>query len=584
MSDVLYKKIDWKTLRPYQKRSFVAEDFQPDDFSQIQPYLEDLAGRAITDSSELVKWINDRSELESVIDQHSSILYIKMTCQTDHEQYAREYKHFISEVAPQIKPFEDKINKKYLDFLKTLSFDDPYYKIYTREIEEDVALFRSENIEIETELSLLSQEYQTIFGAMTVQFDGQEKTLQEMSKYLLDHDRNKRQDAWRSISSRRLKDKDRLDDIFDRMVQHRHHIAQNIGCRTFTEYMFRALHRFDYTAEDCLAYHATIERAVVPLWERILKQRCRQMGVDVLRPWDTACDPLGRPPLKPFEQAQDLIRGCANIFHHVDPELGEQFNSMARAGCLDLDSRIGKAPGGYQSTLNEARKPFIFMNAVGLDQDVRTLLHEGGHAFHALACANEPLLDYRHAPMEFCEVASMSMELLGGEYLDVFYQFEEAQRSVQHHLEDVIYILIWVAIVDAFQHWIYDHPQHTPDQRKQAWLEMLNRFGTSHVDWQGFEEEKAFSWHRQLHIFEVPFYYIEYGIAQLGALQIWMKSKEDFQSAIQSYRTALSFGGSLPLPKLFEAAGIRFDFSEKMILPLVSLVGRRLGFAESMQS
>jgi oligoendopeptidase F len=357
---------------------------------------------------------------------------------------------------------------------------------------------------------------------------------------------------------------------------HRDQIAKNAQFDNFCRYKFKALHRFDYTPEDCIQFHQTIEQSVVPVWSQILKNRKNQMGLDVLRPWDTAVDPYGRPPLKPFQGVMDLISGCEKIFRQIDEEFGDQFSEMVEAGLLDLASRKGKAPGGYQSTLNEARKPFIFMNAVGIDDDVRTLLHEGGHAFHSLACAHDDLLDYRHGPMEFNEVASMGMELLAMDYLSVFYGKEDVRRSCATHLEDIIFTLVWVATIDAFQHWIYTHPSHDRSQRCNQWLEIRKRFSGGVVDWRGLEEEHAYLWHRQLHIFEAPFYYIEYGIAQLGALQLWLNSKNNWKKTIKQYRSALRFGGSRPLPELFKTAGLQFDFSQKTIAPLVKEVKKKL--------
>jgi oligoendopeptidase F len=407
---------------------------------------------------------------------------------------------------------------------------------------------------------------------MTVEFEGKERTLPEMGKFLREPERPLRERAWRATADRRLQDRERLDGIFDKMTPLRVEIAGNAGFERYTEYKFRDYHRFDYTPEDCRRYHETVGRLVVPLWRKVLERRRRAMRPDALRPWDTSVDPQGLPPLKPFEKPEELIDGVRKIFHRLDAQLGAQFDEMDRLGLLDLASRKGKAPGGYQSTLDEVRKPFIFMNAVGLDRDVTTLLHEGGHAFHSLAAAGDPLVNYRHAPMEFCEVASMGMELLASDHLDVFYNPEDLKRSRREHLEGIAFILPWVATIDAFQQWLYAHPGHTRDERRDAWVETLGHFDGGIVDWTGLDDERGWLWHRQLHIFEVPFYYIEYGIAQLGALQLWTKARNDPAEALAGYKRALALGGSRPLPELFEAAGLTFDFSEKTIAPLVKAV------------
>lgn len=397
-----------------------------------------------------------------------------------------------------------------------------------------------------------------------------------MGRFLQEPDRFLRESAWRAVAERRFQERDRFETLFGKMFKLRHKVALNAGCENFCDYQFQAYHRFDYKPSDCKKFHQAMHTLVVPVWRKIINRRAVEMRLERIRPWDTQVDPWDRRPLKPFSQVKELLSGVAEIFTRVDPDFGTQFADMVQRGLLDLASRKGKAPGGYQNTLAEARKPFIFMNAVGIDYDVRTLLHEGGHAFHALAAAGESLHDYRHAPLEFCEVASMSMELLGGEFLSVFYNEEDRERSRRVHLEGIIQTLIWVATVDAFQHWLYDHPQQTVHQRTQAWVEIYQRFGGEFLDWSSLDDFAASLWHRQLHIFEVPFYYIEYGIAQLGALQIWHKARRDWQGTLRQTKAAFALGGSRPLTELFAAAGLEFDFSEKTIAPLVDMLQKEL--------
>ena len=319
-----------------------------------------------------------------------------------------------------------------------------------------------------------------------------------------------------------------------------------------------------------------MKECVVPLWKKILERRRRDLKVETLKPWDMAVDPFNRPPLKPFDESQELIAKTKEIFNRLDKELGKQFTDMAGLGLLDLESRKGKAPGGYQTVLAEAKKPFIFMNAVGLDQDVRTLLHEAGHAFHAIAGSRQKFFTYRHAQMEFCEVASMGMELLAEDHLNVFYSPEDHARSKIHHLEDIVYTLAWVATVDSFQEWIYKNPTHTQEERSKAWQKCYDSFGGKFVDWTGLEQEKTNLWHRQLHVFEVPFYYIEYGIAQIGALQLWLSAKKNLKKTLQNYKSALKWGGSVPVPVLYKTAGLKFDFSSKTVSPLIKVLEKEL--------
>jgi len=563
-------------LKPFQPRSFVPQDTDFKKVSEVQALYKKLVSREIGSSAELEQWLLDRSELEAAIEQTSSVLYIRMTSQTDNPAYAEQYRQFIETTSPVIKQFNDEANKKFLKENTRFPVERKRYDIYVRTVQADSDLFVGKSIPLQTQVSLFSQEYQTVCGAMTVSFKGQDRTLPEMGKFLLEPDRALREAAWQATTQRRLKEKEKLEDLFDRMLGLRDTIARNAGCKNFCDYQFRAYHRFDYTPQDCKVYHKTVEAVVVPLWRDILKKRQKEMKLASLRPWDTSVDERGRPPLKPFQKVESLISGVRNIFEKLDPELFEQFVMMNDLGLLDLSSRKGKAPGGYQSTLPEARKPFIFMNAVGVHDDVTTLLHEAGHAFHALACAHDPLLDYRHGPMEFNEVASMGMELLAGEYLDVFYSPEEKSRARREHFEGVVHILGWVATIDAFQQWIYENPKHSREERRKVWVETFEKYSGRVVDWSGFEEAKAFLWHRQLHIFEVPFYYIEYGIAQLGALQLWVNARKDASAALKAYRHALALGGSRPLPELYKTAGLRFDFSKETIVPLMEAVQKEL--------
>ncbi len=564
--------MDLTQLPIYQKRSFVPQDANLTSVEIIKALYQKLINRLISSAKELEDWLLDRSELDAALGQAGSILYINMTCHTDDPKTAGAYTEFIQTIPPAVKPLNDELNKKYLNVLKKYPLDVKRYEVYNRATTVDIELFVEANVALQTKVELLSQEYQTVSGAMAVNFDGKEQTMPAMGKYLQEPDRKKREEAWRAMTKRRLADKDKLESLYDQMFKLRCEVAANAKMNSFIEYQFRSYHRFDYKPADCKEYHETIEKLVVPLYGEILKKRQQEMKLSSLRPWDLAVDTHGKQPLKPFGKSSDLIDKTQNIFNHLDKQLGAEFKEMKDLGLLDLENRKGKAPGGYQNTLSEARKPFIFMNAVGVDDDVRTLLHESGHAFHALAAAKDPLVDYRHAPMEFCEVASMSMELLGGEYLNEFYSKEDAGRSNREHLEGIVHILAWVANIDAFQHWLYEHPNHSPQERRQAWMGFYHQFGGKFVNWDGLEEEQAYLWHRQLHIFEVPFYYIEYGIAQLGALQLWLNAKNNPKKALADYRHGLSLGGSRPLPELYQAAGIKFDFSQEIIKPLVDAV------------
>jgi oligoendopeptidase F len=408
-----------------------------------------------------------------------------------------------------------------------------------------------------------------------VNFRGEEKTLVQMGRYLEEPDRALRQEAWELVAKRRLQDAEKCEEIFDELIKLRTQIAQNAGFENYRDFMFRKMGRFDYTPENCLQFHDAVEKEIVPAIREIQDERKRQLKLEQLRPWDLAVDPQNRAPLKPFAEVGEMVSRTQNIFNHLDAGLAAGFRQMQDLKLLDLANRKGKAPGGYQSTLSEARVPFIFMNAIGLQRDVETLLHEAGHAFHAQATCDEDLYAYRGAPIEFCEVASMAMELLGNDFLEEFYSTADANRARKRHLEDIIGFFPWMATVDAFQHWIYTHAGHTRAERKAAYLKLMDRFG-GEVDWSGFEEMRAYSWHRQLHIFIHPFYYVEYGIAELGALQVWANSRRDKAKALNDYKKSLALGGSRPLPELFSAAGCKFEFSAKTIQPLAKMLREEL--------
>ncbi len=552
-------------------RRFVPQDADMGDPVQVERLFQRLLAVQPDSPQALERWLEDASEVASVIDEERSRRYVAMTCQTDDPEREQAYLFFIEHVVPKIKPLTFEIEKAYLasPFRRMLP---ARYELFDRMIETRVSLFRPENVPLETEEARLKQQYQKITGAMTVMFRGQEHTLQQMVRYLEETDRAVRQEAWELTTRRRLQDRERLDAIFDHLLVLRQQIARNAGFADYRAYAFQAHERFDYTPEDCLRFHDAVEQTVIPLVRGLHAERKQRLVVETLRPWDFDVDPLGRPPLRPFETAEALASGVEEMFGRVDPDLGRQFRYMRDRGLLDLESRKGKAPGGYQSSMDERRIPFIFMNAVGMDSDLRTLLHEGGHAFHMLAARTDPLIDYRHAPLEFAEVASMGMELLATPYLGQFYSNPaDARRSMRDMLERTVTLFPWVATVDAFQHWLYTHPGHSREERRQAWLRTFGRFQPL-VDYSEYQDVLDSLWHRQLHFFIVPFYYIEYGIAEVGALQVWRRARADQAAAVRQYRAALALGGREPLPRLFAAAGAEFDFSARTLRPLMEAV------------
>ena len=568
-------------LPPAKPRSFVPPAIDLGDWPQIAPLFDKLEAR-IADAktvADLEKWLLDWCEMSAALDQEGSTRNIAMTCHTDSADAEKAYLHFVENVEPQLKPRQFALEQLYVAHPVRAALstgkNKSRYEVFDRDVANHVQLFRPENVALETEEAKLGQQYQKLIGAQTVNFRGEEKTLVQMGRYLEEPERALRQEAWTLVANRRLQDVDKCEEIMDELIKLRHQIAKNAGFNNYLEFIFRQKGRFDYTPADCVKFHDAIESEIMPAVREIQNDRRRQLNLEKLRPWDLAVDPQNRAPLKPFADVGEMVSRTQKIFNDLDAELAGNFQEMQDKRLLDLDNRKGKAPGGYQSTLAEARVPFIFMNAVGVQRDVETILHEAGHAFHAQATRSEDLYPYRSAPIEFCEVASMAMELLGNEFIGEFYASAEAARARKTHLEGIIGFFPWMAVVDGFQHWIYTHPGHTRAERKAAYLKLMDRFG-GEVDHSGFEAVRAHSWHRQLHIFLYPFYYVEYGIAQLGALQVWANSKANKAKALGDYKKALSLGGSRPLPELFSAAGCKFQFNAATIKPLIQLASTEL--------
>ena len=567
------------TTAPHARR-FVPQQFDPAQWPHAEPLYRQLQDRPINYAADLEKWLTDFSELASVMHEYGTRRYIDKSCHTADETIKARYLQFVEQIEPNIKPLNFELQKRFLSspHLATLHRADRRYAVLERYWAADVEIFRDQNVPLETEVVKLVTDYDTIFGAMTVNFRGEELTLQQADKFLEEPDRPTREEAWRLVYDRKHQDHQKIEDIYDKLLDLRTNIAANANLSDFRAFAWKQYKRFDYTPRQCLEFADAIARTVVPLVDELDRQRKHDLGLETLRPWDFQVDPKNRPALTPFgrDDAPLLVSKTKTIFDRISPALAEDFDSLCQRNNLDLASRKGKQPGGYQASLEEAREPFIFMNAAGTQRDVETLLHEGGHAFHCLAARDEPLMFLRSAPMEFCEVASMAMELLGADHFDVFYDNPaDAARAKRTKFEEILRFLPWMATIDSFQHWIYTHPGHTGEQRAAEWLRLSDRFD-SKQDWSGLEHHRQTLWRAKLHLFHVPFYYVEYGIAQLGALQLWVKSRHDPHRAVANYRAALKLGGTRPLPELFAAAGIVFDFSEKTLAPLMNAIREEL--------
>ncbi|GAB2549373.1 M3 family oligoendopeptidase [Spirosoma aerophilum] len=563
-------------------RSFIGETIELTSWDDVKPLYEELLDRSIDNADELKQWLIDRSELESYLSENFAWRYIRMTCDTANEALVNQLNFFISEIQPPMTTYGNELDLKAVNspFLSQLTDDG--YDIMVRGMKKAIEIFRDENIPLQTELQTEERKYGAIVGAMTVQIDGREMTLPEASDRLQSTDRAVREEAWRKIWDRRYQDYETLDQLFDRLRDLRHQIAVNAGFANFRDYSFAALGRFDYTPEDCVNFHESVAEAVVPFLNSLAEERKQKLGradvsVDVLRPWDTKVDVEGRPPLKPFSTGSELLEKAITCFDRLDKELGDDLRIMRAMGHLDLESRKGKAPGGYNYPLEEIGVPFIFMNATSSLRDLVTMVHEGGHAVHSFLTRDLSLKAFRNPPMEVAELASMSMELLSMDHWDVFFENpDELRRAKLQHLESIIETLPWVATIDKFQHWIYENPTHTDAERRESWLHIYSQFTDTVTNWDGFAFYQEYLWQRQLHLYEVPFYYIEYGIAQLGAIGVWRNYRRDPKAGLAGYKKTLSLGYKAPIREIYAAADVPFDFSLNHIQELMSFVWQEI--------
>ncbi len=554
-------------------RHYLPADFSITNWEGLEPYFTELEKREIHSAEDLQQWLKDASELEAVISEDVCWRQIRMTCDTENKELEQAFNFFMMEIQPKIQPWADKLNRKLIASPYTSQLDQSRYFPYLRNVKKNIDLFREANIPLQAELNVMQQQFGVIAGKMTVQVGGQEYTLQQAAKFLEDPDRNLREEVYRKINERRLADKDELNKLFSTLLRKRHEVALNTGFANYRDYRFVELGRFDYTREDCFQFHEAVKQHVMPLVNKIYEGKKKKLGLDTLRPWDIEAEPAGVKPLRPFQSGEELTEKTIRCFDRLQPFFGQCLRKMKSMGHLDLESRKGKAPGGYNCPLAESGAPFIFMNAAGQLDDVTTMVHEGGHAIHSFLSHDLELTGFKEYPTEIAEVASMAMELFSMDHWDVFFDNrEELLRAREQQLERVITIFPWIATIDKFQHWVYENPGHTEEERLGKWVEILDEFSSPVVDFSGLEEYRRYGWQRQLHLFEVPFYYIEYGIAQLGAIGLWQQYKKDSEIAINNYIRALDLGGTATLPELFKAAGLRFDFSPAHISELMQFV------------
>ncbi len=560
-------------------RQFIDQDLIIDSWESIEQYFENLTSRKLETESDFKLWLSDQSELDAILEENAAWRYIKMTINTKAKALSDDYTFFISEIQPKIAPYEDLLNRKLNDspFSNALSKEDDSYKIMFRQVKKAIELYKEENVSIISEVAEEAQKFGALSAKQSIDYKGETLTMQKASVLLKETDEEVRKLVFNKIANRRRDDIEAFDDLFNSLLKKRHQVALNAGFDNFRDYKMVAMGRFDYSVQDCFNFHSSVKSEIVPLVKKIQQARLNKLGKDKFMPWDSDVDPEGKAPLKPFTDGKELLQGTIDMFNEIDPYFGDCLSTMNEMNHLDLESKDGKSPGGYNYPLYEIGVPFIFMNAVGSHRDLVTMVHEGGHAVHSFLSRELELTGFKSLPSEVAELASMSMELLSMEKWKRFYPDPtNLNRAKKEQLETTLKLLPWISQVDEFQHWLYVNFDHTNEERTAKWVELSSEYGTGLTNWENNEDILATSWQRQLHIFEVPFYYIEYGISQLGALSVWKNSLNNKELAISQYKKALSLAYTKSIPEIYHTAGIEFNFKKEYIAELANFVGEQL--------
>ena len=558
------------------KRKFVDDQLEVDSWEKLECYFKELIEANISSAEQLEKWLLNRSELEAVIEEEQAWRYIKMNIDTTDSKLSQDFSFWIKEISPKVAPYSHQLNKKVYESEFINELDQEKYFIYLRGLKKAIEIYRDENIPLFVEMETKQQEYGAIAAQMSVEIDGEKMTMQKAAQYLKDTNRSKREEVFNLINERRQQDVDKLDKLFDELIQLRQQIARNSGFENYRDYKFAAMGRFDYTPEDCFNFHKAIENEIVPIIESFDLERKKQMNLEDYKPWDTSVDSLGKTPLKPFEDGKDLIEKSIKCFENLRPYYGQCLEIMKEMKHLDLESKNGKAPGGFNYPLYEIGVPFIYMNAVGSQRDLVTMVHEGGHAIHSFLSRDLELCEFKSVPSEVAELASMSMELISMDTWNEFYQDEnDLKRAKKEQMKKVLEGLPWIAAIDKFQHWIYTN-DHTADERRKQWKKIMTELSSSVIDWNDNQDAFLNLWQKQLHLFEVPFYYIEYGMAQLGAIAMWRSFKKIGEKALDNYDEALKLGYTKSIGELYQTAGIEFDFSQKYVRELADFINSQI--------
>lgn len=561
---------------PPISREYLKDNFEF-TWESISFYYEELVKRELGNASDLFDWLKDKSELDAALEEEFAWRYIRMNIDTNNQEYAKAFQFFVKEINPKLAPFEDQLNKKTFNCPFTKELTEEKFNNLIRSVENQIAIYREKNIPILTQLEEDSQKFGAISAGMSISYKGEEFTIQQASKFLKNTDRSIREEVYKLVSERRFKEIDALNKLFNKLIELRTKVAQNADFENYRDYKFKAMNRFDYTPDDCFNFHESIKEHVVPLTSFIQEKRKEYLKINPLKPWDISIDIEGKEPLKPFDTGDELLEKTITCFSKIDPFFGECLVEMKNRKHLDLESKKGKAPGGFNYPLYESGFPFIYMNAVGSMRDVTTMVHEGGHAIHSVLSHRLELVEFKNLTSEIAELASMSMELISMDNWDVFFDSEEAlNRAKRDQLLDILSTLPWVACIDKFQHWIYTNPKHSIKERETYWLGLIEEFGNDAIDWTGFETDKKNAWQKQLHLYEVPFYYIEYGFAQLGAIAMWKNYRKNPSKTIQQYKDALSLGYTKSIGEIYKTAGISFDFSSEYVKELASFIQQEI--------
>ncbi|HCT30341.1 MAG TPA: M3 family oligoendopeptidase [Bacteroidales bacterium] len=554
------------------KTTFLPQDFQIIDWSSLEPFIIDLDKMPLNSEDELNLFLAFKTELEMAIDEEQAWRYIRCNVDTRNEEAKNAFEFFIDEIDPNVESWFNKLNKKLIDS-PAFSIFEKKHIIPARLLKKSIEIFREENLPIFAEMQKQEQEFGAIISEIKVEIKDKEYTLQQAAELLKENDRTFREFVFRSISEKRVEKSETLNNLLSELLRKRYNVAINAGYKNFRDYQHFNLGRFDYTVDDIYSFHDAIASEVNPVIDDIMLNRKESLKVDKLKPWDLQVDVEGKEPLRPFPTTEVLAQKAIGCFKVVDPDFAEIFSVLDKEKLLDLESRFGKAPGGFNYPLYKSNRSFIFMNATGSMSDFETLMHEGGHAFHAHYYNHWPLIDYKNIPSEVAELASMSMELISMEHWDnVLTNSAELKRAKRKQLEDSLIVLAWIAAVDKFQHWLYKNPEHTHHERNLAWTNIYKEYSSPTIDWEGVEESFVFAWQRQLHIFEMPFYYIEYGFAQLGAFAIWRNYRQNPKNTLEKYKNMLKLGYSRSLPELYKEAGIEFSFTTEYIAKLMRFV------------